>query len=58
MIAFFWGGNEKLYAMSRVEFELRQFLRRTYQFDPFYSGEAEMAEWAKRFWRVRPRVIL
>jgi phenylacetate-CoA ligase len=58
MIAFFWGGNDKLYAMSRVEFELRQFMRRTYQFDPFYSGEAEMADWAKRFGRVRPRVIL
>jgi phenylacetate-CoA ligase len=58
MIAFFWGGNDKLYAMSRVEFELRQFVRRSYQFDPFYSGEAEMAEWAKRFRRVRPRVIL
>ena len=49
MIAFFWGGNDKLYAMSRPEFELRQFVRRTYQFDPFYSGEAEMADWAKRF---------
>jgi phenylacetate-CoA ligase len=58
MIAFFWGGNDKLYAMSRVEFELRQFVRRSYQFDPFYSGEAEMAGWAKRFSRVRPRVIL
>jgi phenylacetate-CoA ligase len=58
MVAFFWGGNDKLYAMSRVEFELRQFARRTYQFDPFYSGEAEMAGWARRFRRVRPRVIL
>jgi phenylacetate-CoA ligase len=58
MIAFFWGGNDKLYAMSRMEFELRQFARRTYQFDPFHSGEAEMAEWAKRFRRVQPRVIL
>ncbi|MGA3091072.1 MAG: hypothetical protein ABSD75_20890 [Terriglobales bacterium] len=58
MIAFFWGGNDKLYAMSRPEFELRQFLRRSYQFDPFYSGEAEMADWIKRFRRVRPRVIL
>jgi phenylacetate-CoA ligase len=58
MIAFFWGGNDKLYAMSRPEFELRQFARRTYQFDPFYSGEADMAGWAKRFRRVRPRVIL
>lgn len=58
MVAFFWGGNDKLYAMSRLEFELRQFARRTYQFDPFYSGETEMADWAKRFRRVRPRVIL
>jgi phenylacetate-CoA ligase len=58
MVAFFWGGNDKLYAMSRFEFELRQFARRTYQFDPFFSGEAEMADWAKRFRRVRPRVIL
>jgi phenylacetate-CoA ligase len=58
MIAFFWGGNDKLYAMSRLEFELRQFVRRTYQFDPFYSGETEMADWVKRFRRVRPRVIL
>ena len=58
MIAFFWGGNDKLYAMSRMEFELRQFARRMYQFDPFHSGEAEMADWAKRFRRIRPRVIL
>jgi phenylacetate-CoA ligase len=58
MIAFFWGGNDKLYGMSRVEFELRQFMRRTYQFDPFHSGEADMAKWAKTFQRVQPRVIL
>jgi len=58
MIAFFWGGNEKLYGMSRVEFELRQFVRRTYQFDPFHSGEEDMAKWAKTFQRVQPRVIL
>jgi len=58
MIAFFWGGNDKLYAMSRWEFEVRQFIRRTYQFDPFHSGEAEMAGWAERFRKIRPRVIL
>jgi phenylacetate-CoA ligase len=58
MIAFFWGGNDKLYAMSRWEFELRQFIRRTYQFDPFHSGETEMAEWARQFRRIRPRAIL
>jgi phenylacetate-CoA ligase len=57
MIAFFWGGSDKLDAMSRWEFELRQFVRRTYQFDPFHAGEAEMAEWAKRFRRLRPRVV-
>lgn len=58
MIAFFWGGNDKLYGMSRFEFEARQFMRRTYQFDPFHSGEADMAEWEKTFRRVRPRVVL
>jgi phenylacetate-CoA ligase len=58
MIAFFWGGNDKLYGMSRLEFEARQFVRRTYQFDPFYSGEADMAKWEKTFRRIRPRVIL
>ena len=58
MIAFFWGGNDKLYAMSRLEFELRQFARRQYQFDPFFSGEKDMEKWARVFARVRPRVIL
>lgn len=58
MIAFFWGGNDKLYAMSRMEFELRQFARRQYQFDPFFAGEADMAKWARLFARIRPRVIL
>jgi phenylacetate-CoA ligase len=58
MIAFFWGGNDKLYAMSRLEFELRQFARRQYQFDPFFSGEQDMAKWARVFARVRPRAIL
>lgn len=58
MIAFFWGGNDKLYTMSRVEFELRQFARRQYQFDPFFAGERDMENWARVFARIRPRVIL
>ena len=58
MVAFFWGGNDKLYAMSRLEFEARQYLRRMYLFDPFFSGEKEMAEWARSFGRVRPKAIL
>ncbi|MGA2003789.1 MAG: hypothetical protein ABSG70_10430 [Terriglobales bacterium] len=58
MVAFFWGGNDKMYAMWRVEFELRQFVRRMYQFDPFFAGEADMANWERLFARIRPRVIL
>jgi phenylacetate-coenzyme A ligase PaaK-like adenylate-forming protein len=58
MVAFFWGGNDKLYNMSRLQFELRQLARRQYQFDPFLSGEQDMAKWARTFARIRPRVIL
>lgn len=58
MVAFFWGGSEKLYAMSRAEFELRQQLRRMYQFDPFRSGEREMEGWLRRWRTLRPSVAL
>lgn len=58
MIAFFWGGNDKMYGMSRLEFELRQAVRRQYQFDPFFSGEQDMLRWMRVFQRIRPRVIL
>lgn len=50
MVAFFWGGNERLYKMPRWEFRLRQELRRVYQFDPFHSGPEQMDEWLK-VWR-------
>lgn len=49
MVAFFWGGSERLYRMSRVEFELRQRARRMYQFDPFHSGPVEMEGWLARW---------
>jgi phenylacetate-CoA ligase len=58
MIAFFWGSTGKLDRMPRWEFGLRQLIRRSYLFDPFRSGEAEMAAWAKRMRRLRPTVIL
>jgi phenylacetate-CoA ligase len=58
MIAFFWGSSDKLDRMPGWEFELRQFVRRSYLFDPFRSGEAEMAAWAKRMRSLRPGVIL
>jgi phenylacetate-CoA ligase len=58
MVAFFWGGNDKLYARSRLEFELRQFIRRMYQFDPFFAGEKDIERWVAVFSRIRPRVIL
>jgi len=58
MVAFFWGGNDKLYGMSRIEFEVRQYIRRMYQFDPFFAGEADMAKWVDVFARIRPKAIL
>jgi phenylacetate-CoA ligase len=58
MIAFFWGSTDKLDRMPRWEFEIRQHLRRSYLFDPFHSGETEMAAWARRMYSLRPAVIL
>jgi phenylacetate-CoA ligase len=49
MVGFFWGSNERLQRMSRLEFELRQHARRMYQLDPFHSGPAEMEEWLRRW---------
>jgi len=58
MIAFFWGSTDKLNRMPRWEFELRQHLRRSYLFDPFRSGEAEMVTWVQRMRSLHPTVIL
>src|ERR1044072_4084150 len=58
MIGFFWGGNDRLYRMSRLEFEARQQLRRMYQFDPFHSGPDELASWVKRWEGLRPAAAL
>jgi phenylacetate-CoA ligase len=57
MVAFFWG-DERAAAMPKIEFEIRQFLRRSYYFDTFHSGPEEMARWAARFRRLRPAVAL
>lgn len=56
MVAFFWGSTERLQQMSRAEFELRQRMRRMYQFDPFRSGAAEMEEWLRRWPRLRATI--
>lgn len=56
MIAFFWGGNERLYRMARWQFRLRQMARRMYQFDPFHSGPAEMEEWLKTWRTLNARI--
>lgn len=58
LIAFFWGWNDRLARMSRVEFELRQHLRRMYQFDPFQSGPEDLDRWIRTYRRLRPRAVL
>lgn len=58
MIAFFWGSNERLERMPAWEFELRQQIRRKYQFDPFHSGPTDMDRWVRTWNRIRPRVAL
>src|SRR6185369_2411095 len=58
MVAFFWGSNERLQQMSKTEFELRQRLRRMYQFDPFHSGERDFEEWLKKWPSIKQSIIL
>lgn len=58
MVAFFWGWNAKLAAMPRWEFELRQWMRRAYQFSAFDSGPEQMDRWVDQWQRIRPRVAL
>ncbi len=57
MVAFFWGFTPTIRNMSRTEFELRQFLRRSYQFDSFRQGDADLAGWARTLHRIRPTVV-
>jgi phenylacetate-CoA ligase len=58
MVAFFWGWNETLDRMPRWQFELRQWLRRMYQFDPFRSGPADMDGWVRVWRRLGAKVVL
>ena len=58
MIAFFWGWNATLDQMPRWNFELRQWARRMYQFDPFRSGPEQMEGWIRTWRRIDPRVAL
>ena len=58
MVAFFWGSNERIAKMSRLEFEARQILRRMYLFDPFQSGSEDMNRWLKRWKTLGATAIL
>lgn len=58
MVAFFWGWNARLAKMPRWEFELRQWVRRAYQFSAFDSGPEQMDRWVDTWQRIRPRVAL
>ena len=57
MVAFVWGFNTRLDAMRPVEFELRQRLRRFYQFDPFKSSPADLDGWVRRMRAIRPTAV-
>lgn len=57
MVAFVWGFNDKLDAMSRLEFAVRQQMRRAWQFDPFKSGPSEMDGWVHTWRSIRPSVV-
>ena len=58
MTAFIWGFNQQLWDMTAWEFELRQRLRRMYQFDPFHSSAEQMDRWLKKWKQIRPRVVI
>jgi phenylacetate-CoA ligase len=57
MVAFFWGWDKRTNAMGRAEFEIRQWLRRRYQFDSFNASPARMAEWVEVWHRIRPEIV-
>ncbi len=56
MVAYFWGDRD-LYKMSPWEFEVRQRLRRMYQFDAFNSGPEQMDQWFEKLQRIRPKIL-
>lgn len=56
MVAFFWGDDPRIRKMSRLEFEARQHIRRTYQFSAFRSSPEEMNRWIRVWRRIRPAV--
>lgn len=58
MVAFIWGFNQQLWEMPAWEFELRQHLRRMYQFDPFHSSAERMDRWLAKWKQIRPRVVI
>jgi len=58
MVAFVWGWNDQLNTMSNLEFRLRQWVRRSYQFDAFEAGEDAFPKWAQVWNRMRPTVAL
>lgn len=57
MVAFFWGFTPAVRNMSRPEFELRQCIRRSYQFDSFRQGPEDLAGWVRTLHRIRPSVV-
>lgn len=57
MIAQLWGSDDRLDAIPRWKWELKQWTQRAYRFDSFHSGAADMDGWLKTFRRIRPAVV-
>lgn len=55
-IGFFLGFTKRMYELPRWNFELRQRLRRMYQFDAHKASEEEMEKWFRTYSRLKPKV--
>jgi phenylacetate-CoA ligase len=57
IIAQLWGSDDRLDAIPRWKWELKQWAQRAYRFDSFHSGAGDMDGWLKTFRRIKPGVV-
>jgi phenylacetate-CoA ligase len=58
MIGLFIGFDKHTRQVGHWEFEMRQMIRRMYQFNSFHCGEEEMNGWIRKFRRIGVRVVI